>query len=472
MRALPFGSAPWSLKLPSDFSGTTLTLPVPAGQRLAVTLLNIGDVDLSGATIEVTGTAAAARAPTAPPLASLGLASPGRWQPLPLPFRPPPDRPWSSAAPEPRLASTAGAALASTSFCTRAWGPTGDYLGFVRRHATLVRESATAAFYVDDANAAEYSAADWDTLVAAWETVYAQITNRTGPAPDVDGDGKMALFFTGAMGAGALANVTPWLELSARDTSPTCSVSGGNAVDLINLHAPNGYPDPAGGNVPPEVVLSWMPYAMAHELNHLVDYQLFCLSRADCGLEEWLSEGRAQLSALGFQISLGRNEIFQRSGPAGGYGDLQLIPWGDSILAYAGVPSFLLYLVDRFGPAFRSTFVQEVNTLAQLEATSGLPFPVAYGLWTSALLFSNEPANPWPVLDYTGADWTPLHQKYQRFEYGPLSPGTAVPVTLRQNGFDVYVTGVADAGGGTVTITSSAAVKPHVVAVPFSGALP
>jgi hypothetical protein len=130
------------------------------------------------------------------------------------------------------------------------------------------------------------------------------------------------------------------------------------------------------------------------------------------------------------------------------------------------------YLADRLGPSFVTAFYPDGNTLAQLEAISGLPFPVAYGLWTSALLFSNEPANPWPVLDYTGAGWTPLHQKLQRFEYAPLDAGAAVPVTLRPNGFDVYVTGAADAGGGTVTVTSSAAVKPHVVAVPFTGTLP
>jgi hypothetical protein len=97
---------------------------------------------------------------------------------------------------------------------------------------------------------------------------------------------------------------------------------------------------------------------------------------------------------------------------------------------------------------------------------------VSFGLWTSARVFSNEPASPWRALDYTGSDWTPLHQKLQRFEYAGLDAGSPVPVALRAAGFDVYVTGAAGASGGTITITSNEAVKPYVAAVPFTGTLP
>jgi hypothetical protein len=212
---------------------------------------------------------------------------------------------------------------------------------------------------------------------------------------------------------------------------------------------------------------------MAHEFQHLVDLRRFFLDRiTGSGMEEWLLEGRAELAAVLFTGRVDRDQIFQRSGPAGGYGDFRLLQFDSSLQAYAGVSSFFLYLADRLGSDITASFYREGYSLAELEAISGLPFPVAYGLWTSALLFSNEPANPWPVLDYTGAGWTPLHQKFQRFEYAPLDAGAAVPVTLRMNGFDVYVTGAADAGGGTVTITSNAAVKPHVVVVPFTGTLP
>lgn len=469
MRALPFGSAPWTLKLPSDFSGTTLTLPVPAGQRLAVTLINVGGPDYATATIQVAGAATSALVAGTPQLAhmaAVGLATPGPWPQLTQPFQSPSETSWSTAATGPRLASAAPTPPATTTFCTR----NGNFR-FVRRPATLVRETATGIFYVDDANAAEYAATDWDALVAAWEALEPQVTGRTGPAPDVDGNGKLTLFFTSAMGPSWGGN-TVWLPPAVVDTSAGCTQGGGNGVDLLNLHSPVGMIQPDGTPYAPEVVLGWMPYVMSHEFQHLVDMRRFCLDRLACGLEEWVLEGRAELSAVLFTSRVGRNEIFQRAGPAGGYGDLRLLPFDGSLQAYAGVSSFFLYLEDRLGPVSRSAFFQEGSNLAQLEAISGLPFPVAYGLWTSALLFSNEPANPWPVLDYTGAGWTPLHTKYQRFEFGPLSPGAAVPVTLRRNGFDVYVTGVADSGGGTVTITSSAVVKPHVVVVPFTGALP
>ena len=137
-----------------------------------------------------------------------------------------------------------------------------------------------------------------------------------------------------------------------------------------------------------------------------------------------------------------------------------------------GGDMFVLYLADRLGSDYVQKFFAEGTGLRQVEILSGIPFPVAYALWTGALLFSNEPASPWAGFDYTGPDWTPLHQKFQRFEYAPLNSGAPVPVTLTTDGFDVYVTGPAEPTGGTVTVTSGAAVKPYVVAIPFTGTLP
>jgi len=315
----------------------------------------------------------------------------------------------------------------------------------VRRPATLVRNTTTGLFYV------------------------------------VDGNGKQIFFFSGALGpAGYVGGFVGNDAIAALDTTPQCTGTHSNQADMMHLNTAMPIPDELGVPLSHDASLAIVSYIILHEFQHLVDQQRFCTGRASCHwADDPLLEGRAELAATLAGLGLCtpdylwlRSEFFTRGVVGEGYPRLQLFPFQFRNSNYGSTGLFLQYLADRIGPAFVDPFFKEGNTLAQLEAISGLPFPVAYGLWTSALLFSNEPANPWPVLDYTGAAWTPLHQKARRFEYAPLSPGSTVPVTLRRNGFDVYVTGVAGPGGGTVTVTSSAHVRPHVVAVPFTGALP
>jgi hypothetical protein len=249
---------------------------------------------------------------------------------------------------------------------------------------------------------------------------------------------------------------------------------------MIFIHSPAGMLDPEGAPIPPSEILLSMPSVITHEFQHLVDQKRFCLDRPDCPYGEmWLMEGRAELAealaGVGIHqavIRRYRSEVFRRTAPQGGYADLRLFPFEQTYVNYSASNLLLTYLADRLGSGFLTAFYQDVNTLAELEAVSGLPFPVTFGLWTSALVFSNEPASPWLALDYTGSDWTPLHQKFQRFEYAGLDAGSTVPVSLRATGFDVYVTGAAGAAGGAVIVTSSEAVKPYVVAIPFTGTLP
>jgi hypothetical protein len=219
-------------------------------------------------------------------------------------------------------------------------------------------------------------------------------------------------------------------------------------------------------------------------LQILVDFNRFDLLRSP-GYEPefwlWLV-GRAGLAqtvaGLGYHLASLRASnlaVFQRTDPSGGqegYPRMPMLSYPGTATNWGGENTFLLYLADRLGPDFVRMFFEEGTGVLQIEAISGIPFPIAYALWTSALLFSNEPASPWSVFDYTGPDWTPLHQKFQRFEYAQLNSGAAIPVTLVANGFDVYVTGPAGTAGGTVTVTSSEAVKPYVVAIPFTGTLP
>jgi hypothetical protein len=182
--------------------------------------------------------------------------------------------------------------------------------------------------------------------------------------------------------------------------------------------------------------------------------------------------------------------LFTRQGPGpgfGGYPSLRMSPYQLTPVNRSAVDSFILYFADRLGSDFVMTYLERGATMRQFELISGIPLPIAYALWTGALLFSNEPASPWRGFDYTGTAsmpapfdraytpeqrWVPLHQQFQRFEYAPLEAGPAVALKLRQTGFDTYVTGVAGPGGGTVTVTSNELVNPYVVAIPFEGRLP
>lgn len=475
MRALPLGAAPWTLHQPSDFAAGTLTLTVPSDRRLAVLLLNVAGPEGAPATIQASGTGISpAPAPAlAPPAAALAPRGPAGLE-LGWSSGPSPSLPARRVAPP--VSDTAPPL--TTSFCTP-YCLHLDCYGLRRRQASLIRETPTALFYVDDANQADFSLADWDSLTATWEVSQAWVTDRSGPPPDIDGNGKVVLFFTGSIGS----RYAGWVvfQTESRDTTAACTGSGSNQADMILMRSLVGFEDASGAPVSPADTMDYVTSTLAHEFQHLVDQKRFCLDRAGCPRgDTWITEGRATLTetmaGMGFHMAaMDRGDglhVFRRAGPGGGYSNLRLLPWETNYVNYSASGWFLLYLADRLGPDFVTALYQDVNTLAQLEATSGLPFPVAYGLWASALLFSNQPASPWPVLDYTAEGLTPIHQVFQRLEYAPLDAGAARAVTLRANGLDVYVTGAAGAGGGTVTVTSLASMRPYVVAIPFTGALP
>jgi len=476
VQVIPLVGAPWALKQPSDFSSGRLDVPIPAGRRMAVILLNVVGPDQAAATIQATGTAVSSvTAATENGPGTLVVTPFGRVHPSSEAHR---------LAATDRLSTVAGLVAPGTkTFCVQRYDSVGNALGLARRPATLVRETASGVFYVDDDNAAEFTASDWDMLASAWGTAFASVTGYAGPPPDIDGNGKVLVFFTSALGAGAFDVRIGSDEENALDTSPDCSgprardnFAGSNHAELIYVHSP------AGLGVSAETWRAYAESAFPSGLQVLVDFNRFGRPAGSFEPEFWLwFNGRPALAAtmagFGDHLAAIRAEslpLFQRTDPSGGgegYPRMQLLSFRNATSS-AGANSFILFLADRLGPDYVRKFFEEGTGVRQIGVLSGIPLPVAYALWTSALVFSNEPASPWRGFDYTGVDWTPLHQKFQRFEYAPLNSGAAVPVTLTTNGFDVYVTGPAGPGGGSVTVASSEAVKPYVVAIPFTGALP
>jgi len=479
VRAIPVIGAPWALLQPSDFVEGALTLQVPAGSRLAVILLNVTGRDRAVATLHAAETGPAAR-----PRSSAAATS---------------ARPRRSA-PAMTLGAGGGALPRSTAppatrtFCTFVepglvlwWGqPT------VRRPATLLLETANGLFYVDDEDVPGFTSPGLASLGARWEEAYATVTALSGPPGDVDGNGKFVVFLTSALGPRTWGFANNNDLFYPADLSESCGAGQGwtepyqsNGADMIHVHPPFGLEDDRGQALPDEVqwaiVKGQLPYTLQNMLDRARFGEFYArdteITHARMALAQTLAGSGNHLAPL---RALTAQALFTRAGLEGGLGGypaLKLFPYDELLaphqeLLRAGADAFILYLADRLGPAFVERFFDTGTGVRQVEAVSGIPFPIAYALWTGALVFSNEPSSPWRGFDYLGEDWTPLHEKFMPFEVAPLEAGSALEVTLRRNGFDVLVTGVAGPQGGAVTVTSGAEVKPYVVAIPFRGELP
>jgi len=462
VRSIPIVGAPWSLLQPTDFADGALALEVPAGSRLAVILLNLAGEDPSLATARAAGTGPAERARTPAPRG----ATPGRL-----------------AGAAGRGSAPAGSAAPRT-FCTfrspqERLHELAPYPLAVRRQATLLLETPSTLLYVDDEDVAGVTSSALARLAASAERAVAAVTLRSGPLPDFDRNGKFILLFTSVLGPRSPSFASEhdlWSPEGCSGLTPS------NAADLIHVHPPFGLEDELG--VPLSEAAQWavvegaMPYALqrmadsgrlgqAYTRNSAVTYARMALARTLAGSGYHDAELRALAAPL----------LFTRDGLGqGGYASARPFPYDEfgptGELRRVPMEAYVHYLADRLGPAFVERFFAEAVGPLTLDHATGLPLPIAYALWTGALVFSNEPSSPWRGFDYLGEDWTPLHERFLPFEAAPLEAGAAVEVTLRRNGFDVLVTGVAGPQGGAVTVTSSAETKPYVVAIPFRGALP
>jgi hypothetical protein len=492
VRVIPVIGAPWALRQPSEFDAAgTLTLPVPEGRRLAVIPLNLEGEDGARLTLDALGTSAAR-----PPAPALPAAAPRVVEPLLAPGR----------AMAGAVTATARGSWTSRTFCTipdqeyLLWLalPNGSDPPAVRRLATLALETDTALFYVDDDDAAGFTTSDWERLASWWDDhVFPALTTISGPPSDVDGNGRFILFFTSALGPRTWSYANVYDVWSPLNTSPDCAPpaaplttdSESNRADMIQLHPPFGMENDLGQPIPTEVQWAVVEGRMAYSFQRMLDSARWgtdyrrdnAITYARMSLAETLS-GRGNHSEA-FR-TLAARALLTRAGlgPApgwGGYPTVQLLPYElyrpHQEVIRAAVDSFILYLGDRLGQDYVAEVLgNRIVMWRDLEVTSGIPLPILYALWTGALLFSNEPASPWQGFDYLGADWTPFHEKFMPLEYAPLESGIPADLSLRPNGFDVYVTGVAVPGGGTVTVTlpDPQQVRPYVVAIPFQGELP
>lgn len=501
------GGAPngWQLFTPSRYSGNTLTVnftDLDPSEHLAVIVMNLGSVsatapDSVSATLSVTGT----------------LALPPPPQPAPLPPAPPePELRRDTVAhelereeeanvvrlmreggkPAPRASVALAAAPATTNFCVRV----GTGTTYVPRNATLKRETAHAVFYVDDGDLSQYTALEpgiWTSLESSWETkVYPGDTATFGAESDVDANGKLIIFLSGQLGApvgGAilLGYYSANDAYNAKDTTTGCTGNKSNHADMFYLNS-IGNVTSGGLITSTDAINRVYPDTLAHEFQHLINFNQHCLARTCTTLEDtWINEGLSmvaeEIGGFGWNDSTGRSQgarYMDRNRTTSGiesYDRRSLTKWeSDPIGNYEGTHAFFRYYADRMGNGVLKQLVQTSLTgEANLQNALGLTFPYAVANWTTALMFSNEGlmAGSPGLFDYTGAAWTPLHTKLRYLNYVSLNAGGAT-ASLRINGWNAFMTGSAagSAATVTVTVTSTQTLKPHVLVIRYSGFVP
>jgi hypothetical protein len=325
------------------------------------------------------------------------------------------------------------------------------------------------------------------------------------------------------------------IELVAA-TSATCGTgSVGNRTDMLYLMDPADFTTNMGATGAnyaaglDAIVTSQYPSVMAHELQHDVNYNSRCPAGQACSVDEevWLNEGLSMVSSTvagyGLHGASGRADVRSYQGetftsatsPYAGvpyYRAFGLTVWeGSPYGNYAGVAAYMQYLLDQASPAMtRALENRWLTGKANVEAATGIPWEVGFARWATAMVFSNEDqAEPngaagavtsagnqlaSPIFNFLGVnypgapppgDYVPWHQytgycttggvtypkpRDAHVAWVPLAGSTGV--TLRRDGWTALATGPGSGGAATLTVQSSAAVRPHVAVVKYSGALP
>jgi hypothetical protein len=293
-------------------------------------------------------------------------------------------------------------------------------------------------------------------------------------------------------------------------------------LSLLDPSTFNAY----GGYTFDKIIDEQTPGVMAHELQHDVTYNARCLlgSAGSAGCRDievadkdlWLNEGLSMvaedLAGFGLHTANERKVV-------GGYLDCQRFPsnlcfssasltvWpedakgnplGDPVGHYGGSHAFLRWLLDQAGDGCvtgaggcaRSLALvgSSLGSRATVAAASGLTFDETYARYATGALFSGEDplftgypaypaATPAPLFSFAPAPapWAPLHTAVGRVGYTSL-PRAAAPTspfvtTLRNDGWNAFVTGVGQGSEVTLTVTSTASVKPRLAVVRFKGSL-
>jgi hypothetical protein len=461
--------APWQIFAPWDFRRGAVSANFPelgSAERLGVLLVNHAGADGAAAEVTIEG---ASDLPAAPAQSTADLAAP--FPALHEVLR----------AREAELALEAPAPaeppqqVARSSFCVVRGL---DFSRHVRKPATLALTTAHASIYLDDDDLGEYEGPALQPLAQAFEDrVWPAITSAFGAPTDVDGDGKLLVLITHELGAllngGWLIGYFGNADLvRARDDSPQCTAGGSNHAEIVYLNDPrNGA---VNGYAASDLFATIYPAAVAHELQHLLNFAHRCVQRSCDGPEQtWINEALSKvaedLAGYGWNGAGGRAEgaayLGHPGGQLRGYDGRSLTRWeGDPIGNYQGAHSFLRLFTDRTGPDLPGRIARGPGGIDGLESALRIPLPMAMAQWASALLLSNEQGSPY---SFSGSAWSPLHARLRHLD--TRAPGS---VSLRQDGIAAVMSGPGSGGPARVTVRSREQTPPYVVVVRAGAQLP
>ena len=315
--------------------------------------------------------------------------------------------------------------------------------------ATQVASTSRAIGYLDNnLSGAEVTitTADIQAMLERFSTNnYPIITSNFGDPSDVDGNGKVIFLFTPLVDqVGGVAGF-----YSSRSLFATNRGGNGNQADMMFIGLSHS--------------LDFYEPLLAHEFQHLVNYNQHVLVHDGQSEDSWLNEALSHYTEdlVGGHITGDLPRL---------YGPFLQNPAANSLIGDAGLNNsirgaaylFLRGLIEQFGTNIASSLVKTPRAgIPNVEAQTGRNFKDLYRTYTARLFLSGNGLNTSPVYNYTfsfltepttGARSIPMPAETGFSVNGPSVTGRVKPLAptylrLMGNGTNNTVTLQAETAG-------------------------
>lgn len=261
----------------------------------------------------------------------------------------------------------------------------------------------------------ELTQTDVDQACARFDLQVAESEQLLGTAPDVNGDGRVAVLFTpqvnrlGASGGGIVTGFFFANDLHPRSDSNAVS----NMREILYLLVPDSAGQ-YGYAVNHELaVTNLIPAVLPHELQHAISYNQHVLAGGGLPEESWLNEGVSHLMEDVLGIGLenpSRYALYLQQ--TASYGLVS--PGSPGLVARGGIFLFLRYLYEQAadGAQFLSALLQSDQTgVGNIEAAFAATDPgfdqySEFVLrWAAMLVLNNTGLTSDPRFNYHARTW-------------------------------------------------------------------
>lgn len=277
-----------------------------------------------------------------------------------------------------------------------------------------------AAFFVDrDAPVGGLSQADLAELSARFDDfIHPTVTARFGEASDLDGNDRVVVLLSPAVNSLTARGSSGFIGGFFFGVDLLPDRQGSNEAEIFYTLVPDPegiFSDPR----PLETILQTVPAILAHEFQHMVNFnQRVLVLGAEANESVWLSEGLAQFAEeivarayeeVGDALSTAmfRNGTRDRSRRYLVRPDTisLIVSAGNGTLAERGAGYlFVLYLSSQYGEGVVTRLTQTIRTsVTNVEAETGTDWETGLADWWSALSLDGSPIGTGP-LAFPGID--------------------------------------------------------------------